>query len=815
MNMNDDLKKYLVLSRNFALKQNDSKVRLEYLLYYIMNNDATLKKTLKKYIKDYELFLIECYDFNKKLSNNELVQGDDIDNSIIPFDNLLLDVLTKCKNKNIGVIHILDLFETSLEIDILIIQKLKSYGITENIIKNLKVSTLPKNYVEHSYNNEKTTITKKPSNKSKTPIIDSFCRDITKLTIDNKIDPVIGRDIEIERIIQILTRRKKNNPILIGEAGVGKTAIVEGIAQRILTNTCPTVLKNKRIVSLDLTSVIAGTKYRGQFEERLEMLISELKDNPNTIVFIDEIHTIIGSGNASGGLDAANILKPALARGEIQCIGATTFNEYREYIEKDSALDRRFQKIIIKPTTVEETKVILMNLASKYETFHKVIYPDNIINLIVNLSNRYITNREFPDKAIDVMDEVGSRINIKEKQSDIINDLTKQLDDIQDEKYELIDNNAFENVEELKAREDKILKSLKYYKDLEVKNNKDKFTIITEDMVNEVISMMTHIPINDVKSSDITKLLNIDQELKNSIIGQDEAIDKLASSIKRNKIGIRNPNKPIGTFLFIGPTGVGKTELAKVLTDKVFGNKSEHLIKLDMSEYNEKHSISKLIGSPPGYVGYGEASQLSEKVRQQPYSVVLFDEIEKAHSDIFNILLQILDEGQLTDSVGRKIDFKNTIIIMTSNIGLNKIQDNIKIGFNVSEDNDKNNLLILEKSLKDYFKPEFLNRLDDIIYFNYLSFDNILKIVDLQINDLEMRMNNINFKLKLGKGVKEKIAKLGYKKEYGVRELQRIIQKNIEDLISDEILRNKLPSKGIFKIEYDIKTEKFKIKLQQ
>lgn len=815
MNMNDDLKKYLVLSRNFALKQNDSKVRLEYLLYYIMNNDPTLKKTLKKYIKDYELFLIECYDFNKKLSNNELVQGDDIDNSIIPFDNLLLDVLTKCKNKNIGVIHILDLFETSLEMDILIIQKLKSYGITENIIKNLKVSTLPKNYVEHSYNNEKTTITKKSSNKSKTPIIDSFCRDITKLTIDNKIDPVIGRDIEIERIIQILTRRKKNNPILIGEAGVGKTAIVEGIAQRILTNTCPTVLKNKRIVSLDLTSLIAGTKYRGQFEERLEMLISELKDNPNTIVFIDEIHTIIGSGNASGGLDAANILKPALARGEIQCIGATTFNEYREYIEKDGALDRRFQKIIIKPTTVEETKVILMNLASKYEAFHKVIYPDSIINLIVNLSNRYITNREFPDKAIDVMDEVGSRINIKEKQSDIINNLTKQLDDIQDEKYELIDNNAFENVEELKAREDKILKSLKYYKDLEVKNNKDKFTIITEDMVNEVISMMTHIPMNDVKSSDITKLLNIDQELKNSIIGQDEAIDKLASSIKRNKIGIRNPNKPIGTFLFIGPTGVGKTELAKVLTDKVFGNKSEHLIKLDMSEYNEKHSISKLIGSPPGYVGYGEASQLSEKVRQQPYSVVLFDEIEKAHSDIFNILLQILDEGQLTDSVGRKIDFKNTIIIMTSNIGLNKIQDNVKIGFNVSEDNDKNNLLILEKSLKDYFKPEFLNRLDDIIYFNYLSFDNILKIVDLQINDLEMRMNNINFKLKLGKGVKEKIAELGYKKEYGVRELQRIIQKNIEDLISDEILRNKLPSKGIFKIEYDIKTENFKIKLQQ
>ena len=564
---------------------------------------------------------------------------------------------------------------------------------------------------------------------------------------------------------------------------------------------------------MDLTSVIAGTKYRGQFEERLEMLISELKDNPNTIVFIDEIHTIIGSGNASGGLDAANILKPALARGEIQCIGATTFNEYREYIEKDGALDRRFQKIIIKPTTVEETKVILMNLASKYETFHKVIYPDNIINLIVNLSNRYITNREFPDKAIDVMDEVGSRINIKEKQSDIINDLTKQLDDIQDEKYELIDNNAFENVEELKAREDKILKSLKYHKDLEVKNNKDKFTVITEDMVNEVISMMTHIPINDVKSSDITKLLNIDQELKNSIIGQDEAIDKLASSIKRNKIGIRNPNKPIGTFLFIGPTGVGKTELAKVLTDKVFGNKSEHLIKLDMSEYNEKHSISKLIGSPPGYVGYGEASQLSEKVRQQPYSVVLFDEIEKAHSDIFNILLQILDEGQLTDSVGRKIDFKNTIIIMTSNIGLNKIQDNIKIGFNVSEDNDKNNLLILEKSLKNYFKPEFLNRLDDIIYFNYLSFDNILKIVDLQINDLEMRMNNINFKLKLGKGVKEKIAELGYKKEYGVRELQRIIQKNIEDLISDEILKNKLPSKGIFKIDYDNKLEIFKIKL--
>ena len=813
MNMSNDLKKYLVLSRNFALKQNDSKVRLEYLLYYIMNNDATLKKTLKKYIKDYELFLVECYDFNKKLSNNELVQDDDIDNSIIPFDNLLLDVLTKCKNKNIGVIQILDLFETSLEIDILIIQKLKSYGITENIIKKLKISTLPKNYVEHSYNNEKTTITKKPSNKSKTPIIDSFCRDITKLTIDNKIDPVIGRDIEIERIIQILTRRKKNNPILIGEAGVGKTAIVEGIAQRILTNTCPTVLKNKRIVSLDLTSVIAGTKYRGQFEERVEMLISELKDNPNTIVFIDEIHTIIGSGNASGGLDAANILKPALARGEIQCIGATTFNEYREYIEKDGALDRRFQKIIIKPTTVEETKVILMNLASKYETFHKVIYPDSIINLIVNLSNRYITNREFPDKAIDVMDEVGSRINIKEKQSDIINDLTKQLDNIQDEKYELIDNNAFENVEELKEREDKILKSLKYYKDLEVKNNKDKFTIITEDMVNEVISMMTHIPMNDVKSSDITKLLNIDQELKNSIIGQDEAIDKLASSIKRNKIGIRNPNKPIGTFLFIGPTGVGKTELAKVLTDKVFGNKSEHLIKLDMSEYNEKHSISKLIGSPPGYVGYGEASQLSEKVRQQPYSVVLFDEIEKAHSDIFNILLQILDEGQLTDSVGRKIDFKNTIIIMTSNIGLNKIQDNIKIGFNVSEDNDKNNLLILEKSLKDYFKPEFLNRLDDIIYFNYLSFDNILKIVDLQINDLEMRMNNINFKLKLGKGVKEKIAELGYKKEYGVRELQRIIQKNIEDLISDEILKNKLPSKGIFKIDYDNKLEIFKVKL--
>jgi ATP-dependent Clp protease ATP-binding subunit ClpC len=573
---------------------------------------------------------------------------------------------------------------------------------------------------------------------------------------------------------------------------------------------------NKRVVTLDMTSLVAGTKYRGQFEERIKAIVDEAKDNPNVILFIDELHTIVGAGNSSGSLDAANVFKPALARGELQCIGATTLDEYREHIEKDGALDRRFQKVMVNPPQLGETKEILMNIKEKYEDFHKVTYTEEAIDEIITLADRYITNREFPDKAIDIMDEAGSRTQVAVKAPQKIKDLEAKLKEIKDQKQQVVKTQNFEQAAQLRDQEKKILTELDKENSSWKLSINDKRNIVTDDMISEVVSMMTGIPVSKVSENEISKLLSMDSELANCVIGQSDAIDKVVSSIKRNRTGIRKQSKPIGSFLFIGPTGVGKTELAKCLAEKVFGSK-DAIIRVDMSEYSEKFNISKLIGAPPGYVGYNEGGQLTEKVKNKPYSLVLFDEIEKAHPDIFNVMLQLLDEGFLTDANGRKINFKNTIIIMTSNIGLKEVQDfGTKIGFSDSEtESNTNSKSIIEKNLKKTFKPEFINRLDEIVYFNYLTQDDVIKIIDLQLKDFENHLKEIGFTVKIDKKTKDFILEKGFNKLYGAREIQRTIQKYIEDPISDEMLRKQMPKSGKIVITYNTKAEKINVSITE
>jgi ATP-dependent Clp protease ATP-binding subunit ClpC len=645
----------------------------------------------------------------------------------------------------------------------------------------------------------------KKSTESTTPALDNFSRDLIKLAEQGKLDPVIGREKEILRIAQILSRRKKNNPIIIGEPGCGKTAIVEGLAMKIFNGECPRNLVDKRILSLDMTSIVAGTKYRGQFEERMKVIIEELQANPDIIVFIDEIHTIVGAGNSSGSLDASNIFKPALARGEIQCIGATTLDEYRKNFEKDGALERRFQKVIVDGATKEETLEILKNLKDRYEGFHKVSFSDEVLNTCVTLAERYITDREFPDKAIDILDEVGARCQVDMKLPEIIEELKLKAQEIKLKKVEVVKSQKYEEAAELRDKERKILSSLdeekkKFEQDLNTKKKE-----VELELVYEVVSNMTKIPVSKLTSDDTKALIDLDEILNKKVIGQSDAVKRIVKSIRRNRLGIKDPSRPIGSFIFLGSTGVGKTYLAKQLAKEVFGSE-ESLIRVDMSEYQEKHSISRLIGAPPGYVGYDEGGQLTEQVKNKPYSVILFDEIEKANKDIFSSLLQVLDEGHMTDGLGRKINFKNCIIIMTSNLGVKKLQDfGVGVGFRTNNEytNEEIRKETLQKELKKFFSPEFLNRIDDIVVFNSLNKTNIESIVKIELNKLKDRLDGLKYNISFDKSIEDMISKVGFDELYGARPLKRAIQEKIEDYISEEVLKGNIKENTKYVIKSD------------
>ncbi|MCU0461235.1 MAG: ATP-dependent Clp protease ATP-binding subunit [Bacteroidales bacterium] len=654
---------------------------------------------------------------------------------------------------------------------------------------------------------------------SDTPVLDNFGIDLTKAAEEGKLDPVVGREREIERLAQILSRRKKNNPVLIGEPGVGKSAIAEGLALRITKKNVSRVLFNKRVVALDLASIVAGTKYRGQFEERMKAILNELSKNDNIILFIDEIHTIVGAGGATGSLDAANMLKPALARGEIQCIGATTLDEYRQHIEKDGALERRFQKVLVDPTSIDETIEILKNIKDRYEDHHNVTYTDDAIEACVKLTNRYISDRHLPDKAIDALDESGSRVHISniivpEK----ILELEKQLEDAKKDKMTAVKNQNFEKAASFRDREKDLLDMI----DLEKKKWEKELAVNREtvdaEKVAEVVAMMTGVPVQRIAQTEGTRLLKMAEELKGSVIGQDEAIQKVVKSIQRNRAGLKDPNKPIGTFIFLGPTGVGKTQLAKVLAKFLFDT-TDNLVRIDMSEYMEKFSVSRLVGAPPGYVGYEEGGQLTEKVRRKPYSVVLLDEIEKAHPDVFHILLQVLDEGQLTDSLGRRIDFRNTIVILTSNIGTRQITEfGHGIGFDTSTKKatrDEQAKSILQKALQKTFAPEFLNRIDDVIMFNSLGKEEINQIIDLELKGLYDRVRSLGYQLKIAPAARDYIAERGFDANYGARPLKRAIQKYLEDPMA-EILIKAGPSDGdVINVGFDSSKSEIKINIRK
>jgi ATP-dependent Clp protease ATP-binding subunit ClpC len=653
---------------------------------------------------------------------------------------------------------------------------------------------------------------KQKQSDSGTPVLDNFSRDLNKLAEEGKLDPVIGRDREILRIAQILSRRKKNNPIILGEPGCGKTAIVEGLAMKIVNGDCPRNLVDKRLVNLDLTSVVAGTKYRGQFEERMKVIIEELTANPQIIVFIDEVHTLVGSGNSSGSMDGSNIFKPALSRGEIQIIGATTLDEFRKNIEKDGALERRFQKVIVDASTVDETIQILKNVRDKYESYHKVTYSDEVIEACVKLADRYITDREFPDKAFDILDEVGARMQTELKVPESIETLKKAASDIRQQKIDVVKKQNYEQAAQLRDKEKKVLDKLEAEKrKFEESMVQNKQTILL-DNVYDVVSNMVKIPVSKMSVDDTKALLNLDKELIGKVIGQDAAVVKIAKSIKRNRLGIKDPNRPIGSFVFLGSTGVGKTHLAKQLAKEMFGTE-DSLIRVDMSEYQEKHTVSKLVGAPPGYVGYEEGGLLTEKVKNKPYSVILFDEVEKAHKDVFTILLQILDDGHVTDSLGRKINFKNTLIILTSNLGVKKLQDfGTGIGFSNSPyANEEAKKEVLMKEMKKFFSPEFINRIDDTIVFNSLTPEDIKKITVIELAKLGKRLKDMKYTINFDDTLVDYLAKIGFDEMYGARPLKRAIQDKVEDLLSEEVLTGKM----IEGKTYTIKVEDEEVKVQK
>lgn len=726
---------------------------------------------------------------------------------VIGTEHLMLSIL---KNKDNIVSQILNIEDVNYD----------SFRAELDILQNQPKSELPNESNDDDFYNEEKSINnpatpKKGAGKSKTPVLDNFGRDVTAAAEEGTLDPIVGREEEIERVSQILSRRKKNNPILIGEPGVGKTAIVEGLALRIIQKKVSRVLFNKRLVMLDMAALVAGTKYRGQFEERMKAIMTELEKNRDVILFIDEIHTIVGAGGATGSLDASNIFKPALARGELQCIGASTLDEYRQFIEKDGALDRRFQKVIVDPPTPEQTVQILTNIKPKYEEYHSVTYSPEAIESCVKLSTRYVTDRFLPDKAIDVLDEVGARVHLKNIHvPKNILDLEKQVEDIKVLKNQVVKSQKYEEAAQLRDKEKNLLESLDNAKLNWEEEAKNARYPISEEDIAEVIAMMTGIPVNKVAQTESAKLLTMGDEIKAAVIGQDDAVAKVVKAIQRNRVGLKDPKKPIGTFIFLGPTGVGKTELAKAIARYLFDSE-EALVRIDMSEYMEKFSVTRLVGAPPGYVGYEEGGQLTEKVRRKPYSVVLLDEIEKAHPDVFNLLLQVFDDGILTDSMGRKVDFKNTLIIMTSNIGARDLKEfGTGVGFATKSKSDQSDEIsknVIGKALRRTFAPEFLNRIDDVIIFNSLEKEAIIKIIDLALADLIKRIGALGFTIEVDTPAKEFLVEKGYDPAFGARPLHRAIQKYIEDPLAEEILRANAKEGATFAITLDSDNNKLAI----
>ncbi len=803
-NFSAQVKEIISFSREEALRLGNDFIGTEHLLLgLIREGDNTAVRILKS-------FNIDLYELRKEV---ELAVKDKTGKNIANINSL---PLTKQAEKviRVTVLEAKALKSPMVETEHLMLSILKNkeniatqilnqfdvdYDLFRNELGVVKSNDVRSEYAEENdddFDDEKKYSQQKSrasgATKSKTPVLDNFGRDITRLAESGSLDPIVGREEEIERVSQILSRRKKNNPILIGEPGVGKTAIVEGLALRIVQRKVSRVLFDKRVISLDLAALVAGTKYRGQFEERMKAIMNELEKNRDVILFIDEIHTIVGAGGASGSLDASNIFKPALARGELQCIGASTLDEYRMYIEKDGALDRRFQKVVVEPPSVDETVQILNNIKSKYEDYHNVLYSDDAIDACVKLSDRYITDRLLPDKAIDVMDEVGARVHLKNiNVPKEILDLEKKIEDVKVEKNKVVKSQKFEEAASLRDTEKRLQEELEKAKTQWEEESKHKRYPIDEEAIAEVVSMMTGIPVKRMVQAESDKLRKMSDDMRKMVIGQDDAIAKVGKAIQRNRVGLKDPKKPIGTFIFLGPTGVGKTELARALARYMFDSE-DALIRIDMSEYMEKFTVSRLIGAPPGYVGYEEGGQLTERVRRKPYSVILLDEIEKAHPDIYNILLQVLDDGQLTDGLGRKVDFKNTTIIMTSNIGVRQLKDfGDGVGFATqarTQSSDENNKAVIEKALKRTFSPEFLNRIDDVIIFNSLTKDNIFQIIDILMKGVMDRLKNLGFTLELTEEAKNFIAEKGYDVQFGARPLHRAIQKYLEDPLAEEIL---------------------------
>ena len=818
-NFSSQVKEIISFSREEALRLGNDFIGTEPLLLgLIREGDNTAIRILKS-------FNVDLYELRKEI---ELAVKDKTGKNIANINSL---PLTKQAEKviRVTVLEAKALKSPTVETEHLMLSILKNkeniatqilnqfdvdYDLFRQELGVMKSNDPRAEYQEENdddFDEEKKYSQNKPRQggtaKSKTPVLDNFGRDITKLAETGTLDPIVGREKEIERVSQILSRRKKNNPILIGEPGVGKTAIVEGLALRIVQRKVSRVLFDKRVISLDLAALVAGTKYRGQFEERMKAIMNELEKNRDVILFIDEIHTIVGAGGASGSLDASNIFKPALARGELQCIGASTLDEYRMYIEKDGALDRRFQKVMVEPPSVEDTIQILENIKTKYEEYHNVNYDQEAIDACVKLSDRYITDRLLPDKAIDVMDEVGARVHLKNiNVPQNILDLEKKIEDIKVEKNRVVKSQKFEEAAALRDNEKRLAEDLEKAKLQWEEESKHKRFPIGEEEIAEVISMMTGIPVKRMVEAETQKLRKMAEEMKAMVVGQDEAIIKVVKAIQRNRVGLKDPKKPIGTFIFLGPTGVGKTELARALARHMFDSE-DALIRIDMSEYMEKFTVSRLIGAPPGYVGYEEGGQLTERVRRKPYSVILLDEIEKAHPDIYNILLQVLDDGQLTDGLGRKVDFKNTTIIMTSNIGVRQLKDfGDGVGFATAARNqssDENNKAVIEKALKRTFSPEFLNRIDDVIIFNTLSKENIFEIIDILMKGVMKRLTNLGFSLELTEEAKGFIAEKGYDQQFGARPLHRAIQKYLEDPLAEEILNMNIKAGDVLEAGLD------------
>ena len=830
-NFSAQVKEIISYSREEALRLGNDFIGTEHLLLgLIREGDNTAIRILKS-------FNVDLYELRKEI---ELAVKDKTGKNIANINSL---PLTKQAEKviRVTVLEAKALKSTTVETEHLMLSILKNkeniatqilnqfdvdYDLFRNELGVAKGNDVRSEYSEEGddeFDEEKKYAQQKSkaagAAKSKTPVLDNFGRDITRLAENGSLDPIVGREEEIERVSQILSRRKKNNPILIGEPGVGKTAIVEGLALRIVQRKVSRVLFDKRVVSLDLAALVAGTKYRGQFEERMKAIMNELEKNRDVILFIDEIHTIVGAGGASGSLDASNIFKPALARGELQCIGASTLDEYRMYIEKDGALDRRFQKVMVDPPSVDETIQILTNIQSKYEDFHNVIYSPEAIEACVKLSDRYMTDRLLPDKAIDVLDEVGARVHLKNINvpQDVV-DLEKKIEDVKNEKNKVVKSQKFEEAASLRDTEKRLAEELEKAKNQWEEESKHKRYPIDEDAIAEVVSMMTGIPVKRMVQAETDKLRKMNEDMKGMVVGQDEAILKVVKAIQRNRVGLKDPKKPIGTFIFLGPTGVGKTELARALSRYMFDSE-DSLIRIDMSEYMEKFTVSRLIGAPPGYVGYEEGGQLTEKVRRKPYSVILLDEIEKAHPDIYNILLQVLDDGQLTDGLGRKIDFKNTLIIMTSNIGVRQLKDfGEGVGFATASrvaNAEENNKAVIEKALKRTFSPEFLNRIDDVIVFNSLEKSHIFQIIDILMKGVLKRLAILGFSLELTEEAKTFIADKGYDAQFGARPLHRAIQKYLEDPLAEEILNMSIKNGDVLIADLDKESSKIKFTLKE